>query len=186
MSQFIESITINPYTSIWLQIYAAFAFNMFEEDHCDDTPPMIHVYLSIEPSDIHDFFAIVKSAPDPSKKIEGMVQVTGAAKNTENDVLTGIRLDIWRKCVPTFPKGTKPFFIQFTCSRSQLAWDCCIPLTERVLKYARSSPTYSYLTPEGEVEAPLVKGIAIQYVYLACTPPHSFTSDTDPDVIYFP
>ncbi|EIM79399.1 uncharacterized protein STEHIDRAFT_116588 [Stereum hirsutum FP-91666 SS1] len=163
ITQFIEAITSNLYTSTYLQLYAAFSFDMFE-DYCDDNPPMIHVYLSIEPSDIHDFFAIVESAPDPSKKIEGMVQVTGAGKNTESDVLTGMRLDIWRKCVPTFPKGTKPFFIHFTCSRSELAWDCCIPLTERVLKYARSSPTYDYLTPEGEAEAPLDEDIAIQYL----------------------
>lgn len=114
-----------------------------------------------------------------------MVQVTGAGKNTESEVLTGMRLDIWRKCVPTFPKGTKPFFIHFTCSRSELAWDCCIPLTERVLKYARSSPMYDYLTPEGEAEAPLDEDIAIQYVYLVYTTLCFFTSGTDPDVILF-
>ncbi|EIM79394.1 uncharacterized protein STEHIDRAFT_150974 [Stereum hirsutum FP-91666 SS1] len=163
MTQFIESITNNLYTSMWLRVYAAFAFDMFE-NYCDDNPPMIHVYLSVEPSDIHDFFAIVESEPDLSKKIEGMVQVTGAAKNTESEVLTGLRLDIWRKCSAKCSKGTKLFFIQFMCSRSPLSWNCCIPLTERALNYARSSPMYDYLTPEGEAEAPMNKDVAIQYL----------------------
>lgn len=182
ITPFIEAITNNPYTSKWLELYAAFAFNMFE-DYCEDKPPMIHVYLSIEPSDIHDFFAIVESAPDPYKKIEGMVQVTGAAKNTESEVLTGMRVDIWRKCSANCPKGSKRFFVQFTCSRSQISWNCCIPLTERALNYARSSPMYDYLTPEGEAQAPMNKDVAIQYVYLVYTTLCFLSSGTGPDVI---
>lgn len=168
---------------MWLRVYAAFAFDMFE-NYCDDNPPMIHVYLSVEPSDIHDFFAIVESEPDLSKKIEGMVQVTGAAKNTESEVLTGLRLDIWRKCSAKCSKGTKLFFIQFMCSRSPLSWNCCIPLTERALNYARSSPMYDYLTPEGEAEAPMNKDVAIQFVHLVYTTLCFFSPGTGPDVIF--
>lgn len=161
----------DPYVRQYLEIYAILAFDLLEdEDLPIDSPILMRVDLAVEPSDIRQFPAIMKSKLDSSKKIEGMLQVNEILKITEDSVLSQRAMRSWRENVVKQRESTRLFLFDFARSGYSYSWTYCLRLSESAWDLAGLGFYDNISTVDGDCEMPMNEPNTIEYVLFMCGP----------------